>query len=86
MPAYVADIDGALYLDSTVMFTQITMVAALMIQLKMVILCFTWHAYMGIYLACRFTFSLAFLDIFLRSMVVSNHVHLVSYCWNVEQT
>lgn len=64
------------------MCMQIIMVAALMIQLKMVILCFTWHAYMAIYLVCRFTL-LSFM-FFLRLLVVSNYGHLVSYCWNVE--
>lgn len=39
--SYVVVIHGALYLASIITFTQVIMVAALMLRLKMVILCFT---------------------------------------------
>jgi hypothetical protein len=67
------------------------MLAALMIQLKMGILCFTCHAYMAIYLACRFTllprifFSTFFRPFSPLIVVVSNYGHLASYCCNEEQ-
>jgi hypothetical protein len=92
MQTYLFFIHGALYLAYIViLFTQIPMLAALMIQLKMGILCFTCHAYMAIYLACRFTFFTFYivLHLFRRFplliVVVSNYGHLASYCCNVEQ-
>lgn len=64
------------------LFMQIIMMAVLMFQLKMVILCSTWHAYMVIFLVCRLKLFSCYFPLF--SLFVTNCVHLVSYCWNVE--
>jgi len=64
------------------LFMQIIMMAVLMFQLKMVILCSTWHAYMVIFLVCRLKLFYCYFPLF--SLFVANCVHLISYCWNVE--